>query len=171
MAEYLNDYSDVSPAPTPPPTLLDCPVRNVTKNEDGSIECEIDHWEFGWMSYTAAAGDSQSAKLHAKLLVDHPNMPATPIHVVVVTGEMVKQEARRRILAIAPDWKQRNLNAEQAALLKKGEANWDADETARWSAAEAIWIQINAVRAASNTIEALDPIPDDYTDDKHWSAS
>ena len=169
MSDIFDD--NPQPAPAPPPTLLDCAVRNVSQNTYGSIECEIEHWKFGWIPYTARASDDQSADLHAKLLVDHPYMPFTPVPVVVVTGEMVKQEARRRILAIAPDWKQRNLNAEQAALLKKGQENWDADEMARWSAAEAIWIQINAVRAASNTIEALSPIPDDYTDDKHWSAS
>lgn len=75
----------------------------------------------------------------------------------------VKREAERRILAIVPEWKQRNLTAQAAILAKKGEANWTTEEQAAWDAGEAIWTQIAAIRAASDAIEAMDPIPDPVT--------
>ena len=86
-----------------------------------------------------------------------------------VTAENVKAEAMRRILAIAPEWKQRNLTAQAVVLAKKGEANWTADEQAAWDAGEAIWTQIAAIRVASDAIEAMDPIPQNYADDTHWA--
>lgn len=81
---------------------------------------------------------------------------------------MVKREAQRRILAIVPAWKQRNLLAQATILAKKGEANWTAQEQAAWAAGEAIWTQVAAIRAASDVIEALDPIPTDFDDDARW---
>lgn len=80
----------------------------------------------------------------------------------------VKAEAYRRIIAICPEWKQRNLTAQATQLLRKGEANWTQDEAAAWAAGQAIWEQIAEIRAASDTIEAMDPIPTDYDDDSYW---
>jgi len=85
-----------------------------------------------------------------------------------ITAQQVKDEAYRRIVAICPEWKQRNLTAQAAILAEKGRANWTADELAAWDAGEAIWQQIAAVRAASDVLEAMDPIPDDYASDEHW---
>jgi hypothetical protein len=31
-----------------------------------------------------------------------------------------------------------------------------------------MWNRIKAIRAASDEIEAMNPIPRDYQDDKHW---
>lgn len=84
------------------------------------------------------------------------------------TPAMVKREAMRRILAIAPEWKQRNLTAQAVLLQHKGVASWTGDETAAWAAGEALWARIAAIRAASDTIEAMAPIPADYADDSHW---
>lgn len=80
--------------------------------------------------------------------------------------EAVKAEAYRRIIALCPEWKQRNLTAQAAQLAKKGEANWTQAEADAWAAGEALWTQIAAIRAASDTIEALDPIPDDFSE--YW---
>jgi hypothetical protein len=80
----------------------------------------------------------------------------------------VKAEAYRRIIAICPEWKQRNLTARAAQLAKKGEANWTQDEAAEWAAGEAIWDQIATIRTKSGVIEAMDPIPEDYTADTYW---
>ena len=87
---------------------------------------------------------------------------------VAPTSESVKAEAHSRILAICPEWKQRNLTAQATLLAEKGRSNWSADELAAWTAGEDIWTQIAAIRAASDTIEALDPIPDDYNADSRW---
>lgn len=104
-----------------------------------------------------------SAKTGQVVYDDTADMPPTP-----TTPQQVKDEAYRRIIAICPEWKQRNLTAQAAILAEKGRANWTADELAAWEAGEAIWSEIAEVRTASDTIEAMDPIPLDYTDDKYW---
>lgn len=87
---------------------------------------------------------------------------------VPATVEGVKAEAYRRIIAIVPEWKQRNLTAQAAQLAKKGEANWTPEEAAAWSAGEAIWNQVATIRAKSDALEAMSPIPVDYKDDRWW---
>lgn len=66
----------------------------------------------------------------------------------------VKGEAAARIVAIAPEWKQRNLTAQAVLLAEKGRARWTAEEAAAWAAGEALWRRIAAIRAASDAIEA-----------------
>ncbi|MDN2584078.1 hypothetical protein [Aquibium sp. ELW1220] len=98
-----------------------------------------------------------------------PVPPApTPEQLRAEQIEAVKAEAMRRILVICPEWKQRNLTAQAAILAEKGRANWTTDELAAWNAGKAIWDRIAAVRMRSDAIEALDPIPADFTDDQHW---
>lgn len=80
----------------------------------------------------------------------------------------IKQEAARRIFAVCPEWKQRNLTAQAAQLAKKGESNWTQAEAEAWTDGEALWAQIAAIRAASDTLEAMDPLPDDITADNLW---
>lgn len=92
-----------------------------------------------------------------------------PVEVGTVTAEDVKAEAMRRILAIAPEWKQRNLTAQAAILAKIGESNWTPEQAAAWAAGETLWSQIAAIRAASDLIETLDPIPTDYRNDQYWT--
>ena len=87
---------------------------------------------------------------------------------IPATVEMVKAEAGRRIIAICPEWKQRNLTAQAVQLAKKGEANWTPEEQAAWDAGEALWNQIAAIRAKSDLLEAMNPIPVDYTLDTYW---
>lgn len=87
------------------------------------------------------------------------------------TPEQVKAEAQRRITAIAPEWKQRNLIAQAAILAEKGRANWTAEELAAWDAGSLVWVSIVATRTVSDVIEAMDPIPADFDDDTHWPAS
>lgn len=83
---------------------------------------------------------------------------------------LVKAEAERRILAIVPAWKQRNLLARATLLAEKGRDTWTDAELAEWTAGEAIWAQVVAIRTASDRIEAMIPIPDDFTADSHWAA-
>lgn len=92
----------------------------------------------------------------------------TPAVKPPATPEDVKAEAYRRIVALCPEWKQRNLTAQAAQLAKKGEANWTPEEAAAWAAGEALWNQIAAIRAASDVIEAMDPIPSNITAADLW---
>lgn len=102
---------------------------------------------------------------HVEWLEDDPIDPPEPDPIM---AQNVKAEAYRRIIAICPEWKQRNLTAQAVLLAEKGRSNWTDEEQAAWDAGEVIWSQISAIRAASDVLEALDPIPTDYMDDKHW---
>ncbi|MEP3049412.1 MAG: hypothetical protein ABJL55_16310 [Roseibium sp.] len=84
------------------------------------------------------------------------------------TIAIVKSEAERRILLICPVWKQRNLTARAAELAIKGVANWTADEQSEVNAGQLLWDQIKAIREASDALEAMDPIPQDFDDDSYW---
>ncbi len=70
----------------------------------------------------------------------------------------IKVEAATRILAIAPEWAQRNLTARAAdlALLYPGTKGIDLPEPERseYLAGQAVWERIRAIRDASNSIEA-----------------
>lgn len=68
-----------------------------------------------------------------------------------VTAADVKAEAARRIEARWPLWKQLNLSREGGIAMDEMHAG------------------IDAIRAASNALEAQDPIPADYRADHHWS--
>lgn len=83
--------------------------------------------------------------------------------------QRVKAEAQRRIISILPEWKQRNLTARAAELAIKGVANWTAEETLEYEAGQAIWNSIKIIREKSDELEAMNPIPDDYTNDSYWS--
>jgi len=145
--------------------------RNPTYTSDGAIDCEIEHPDYGWIPFTASADDAEQhgRDLFAAITDAGGIAPYVPPTPAPITAQQVKDEAYRRIIAICPEWKQRNLTAQAAILAEKGRANWTAEELAAWEDGEAIWAQIAAVRAASDVLEAMDPIPDDYIDDKHWS--
>lgn len=84
--------------------------------------------------------------------------------------ERVKFEARRRILARYPDWKQVNMTARGVALQDAWRLNstWTDAEAAEAAALQSAWAWIKAVRAASDAIEAINPIPADYATDARW---
>ncbi|MFN3254043.1 hypothetical protein [Roseibium album] len=85
-----------------------------------------------------------------------------------VTAKEVKEEAKRRILEIAPEWKQRNLTARAAELAIKGTANWNEEEQAEVTAGQAVWDMVKAIRAASDVLEAMKLIPLNFRDDENW---
>lgn len=70
----------------------------------------------------------------------------------------VRAIAEQKILAILPEYMQRNLTARAVELAVKnagkGSDQFSADERAEWTAGQAKWNAIKAVRAASNAIEA-----------------
>ncbi|MDF2797508.1 MAG: hypothetical protein K0R85_252 [Devosia sp.] len=73
------------------------------------------------------------------------------IHDLQITTTMVKAEAQRRIEAAYPLWRQLNITRE------------GGEDLARMSRA------IDAIRAASNRLEAREPIPPDFAADHHWN--
>ncbi len=79
-----------------------------------------------------------------------------PIPAPIYTVANAKAESRRRILALAPEWKQRNMLARSIELLRKdptisGLTAAEANEAAK---IEKAWAKITAVRTASNQLEA-----------------
>lgn len=67
----------------------------------------------------------------------------------------IKTEAQERIYTIVPAWKQTNLIARSIELRDiKDERVWTEIEAAEDAAIRAIWAQVKAIRAASNTAEA-----------------
>ena len=88
---------------------------------------------------------------------------------LIPTADMVKQEASRRILAIAPDYRQRNLLARSVELLRIGEANLTQEQRDEVLAMELIWETIQIIRAKSDLLESMQPIPSDYAADKYWT--
>lgn len=87
-----------------------------------------------------------------------------------ISAQDVKDEARRRILAVYPDWKQANMTARGVELIRKlaqGGA-WSQGEEAEATALEAAWDWIKTVRAAADSIELMSPLPRDFGDDGRW---
>lgn len=85
-----------------------------------------------------------------------------------VTPAAIKAEASRRILAIAPEWRQRNALARALQLQERLNAGWPltAEEQAEREALHALWAAVNAIRTRSDELEQT--LPDDYTDDAQW---
>lgn len=85
--------------------------------------------------------EEEAAAFAARLAAMHPSVT------------QVKMEAARRIGERYPVWRQLNLMREGGeALTEMGAA-------------------IDAIRDASNTIEAMDPIPQDFAADHRWPAA
>ncbi|MFC3704459.1 hypothetical protein ACFOOL_06800 [Devosia honganensis] len=83
----------------------------------------------------------------------------------------IKAEARRRIIAVMNEDKQRNtLAAGLEATMTYGAdpANWPPDLQQRQADAMAAWAEIERLRTRSDEIELMDPLPEDVTDDGLW---
>lgn len=96
----------------------------------------------------------------------------TPEELAAAARLEIKAEARRRILLIMTEDQQRNtLAAGQAAVMQYGSnpVDWPAELQERQLSAMAAWAEIERLRARSNEIEQMDPIPTDMSDDHLWS--
>ncbi len=86
----------------------------------------------------------------------------------------VKEEAGRRITAIMPEHKQRNALAEMLDSIGKHGADlaqWPDAERIIAATHQAAWDEIKRLRERSDALERMDPVPDDFTDDRHWIAT
>ncbi|WP_068314977.1 hypothetical protein [Polycladidibacter hongkongensis] len=96
--------------------------------------------------------------------------PEPPTRAEIIA--QIKAEAHRRIVSYCPEWKQRNLTARAAELalrLSQG-ATLTAEGRAEVAAGQVIWDHITAIRAASDALEAMEPLPDDVTAAELWPA-
>ena len=87
---------------------------------------------------------------------------------ITLTPDDVKAEAERRILAVASLARQSNDNARANELLEVGVEKLTSEQMAEYRALRRRRRLIDHIRATSNRLEQ-DPIPLDYTADKHWT--
>ncbi len=87
----------------------------------------------------------------------------------------VRAEAARRMMVLVGARDERHLDIiitngarEAIRLLRKGQANWTPEEAQRAAALERMDRAIDAIRAASNRLEAMNPVPEDYADERWW---
>lgn len=85
-----------------------------------------------------------------------------------IASDFVKAERQRRIRQIADTDKQAYYSRVMIALLERGKETWTADEIALVDAIRAGNAKIDAIVAAAAEIEAMEPIPADFADDKYW---
>ena len=102
---------------------------------------------------------------------DNYNLDGTPAPDPAPTTEQVKSEAGRRILDVCPEWQQRNYIATDltyAKIIQAGGSLTPEQEESR-EAIESVWVAIQTLRSKSDEIEAMSPIPQDFTNDSYWS--
>lgn len=89
-------------------------------------------------------------------------VPADSLDAVKSAGQRVaeqiadiKKQAMIAILAIAPEWKQRNMMARSLELERKDrKQGLTAEEQAEIDAMESVWAQVKAIRTQSDADEA-----------------
>lgn len=88
----------------------------------------------------------------AQAIIDaHDSLPVLKTRKVAA----VKAEARRRILALYPEWKQANLAARGTELVNlRTQRAWTPTEQEEADAMQSAWDAIKAIRTASDRIEA-----------------
>ena len=87
------------------------------------------------------------------------------------TADQVKAEAERRILAIVPEWKQRNMITFGVEAIRdhgSDASSWPVELQAMNTTVQDIWNRIKTIRTRSDEIETMKPIPADFMDDKYW---
>jgi len=102
---------------------------------------------------------------------DRYNTDGTPAPDPEPTVEQVKAEAGRRILDVCPEWKQRNHIATDLTYTKIIQAGGSltAEQEESRVAIESVWASVQNIRSKSDEIEAMSPIPQDYTNDSYWN--
>lgn len=75
------------------------------------------------------------------------------LHPGAVPG-LIKAEARRRIVARVPEWRQTNFTARMIELVRLGAQNWTPEQQAEAAAIEATWEWVKRIRARSDELEA-----------------
>lgn len=83
----------------------------------------------------------------------------------------IKRAVSIRIHNVMSDTAQRNaLAAQQEAILTHGPyiSEWPPEARAEAEADLAKWAEIRRLRARSNELEAMEPLPENPDDDQHW---
>jgi hypothetical protein len=113
---------------------------------------------------------------YRKLIDGIPELGIEPTYITAYVAPIVdvsvalQAEAGRRILARYPDWYQRNMIAEAAALTEALiVGSWTTAQTTRSNELKAAWAWVDSVRSRSNELEANPSlIVGDISDDGNW---
>lgn len=94
---------------------------------------------------------------------------------IMPTADDVRAEASRRMIKLTNAKDEHHLlivisnhSREIIRLLRKGRNNWSEGEVARAQKLEEIDAAIELIRAASNSLEVLPRVPEDYRSDRYW---
>ncbi len=79
---------------------------------------------------------------------------------------LVKAEAQNRILSKYPIWRQSNMLSEKIDLVSK--SSLTEAEQQRLDEINAQFDEIVQIRAFSDALELMTPIPEDYRDNQYW---
>lgn len=152
VIKYSSDYAGFDPAVGVKPGYRWVPVESETVGTPGPLMGASD-------SVIVEQARVVKRTTHAAIAIDSQKMA-------------VKNEARRRILARFPELKQTNMVARGVELQEiwRQSAAWTAEEQAEANALAAARGWIKAVRAASDLLELMNPIPGDFNNDRHWPA-
>ena len=147
----LAEYNVFEVVPTDKPTHTDGELAVQT----GGVVKVGNEWQWEWVVRPKTTGELAT---EAANLVQNVNARIMSI----------KREASKRIIAIAPEWKQSNMLARAITLLRKGEANLTTAEALEVSKMDAVWAEIQRIRSVSDTLEAVERPLEDFADDRHW---
>ena len=139
-------------------------LKNLTYNEHGGIDGELTLPSGETVPYTVELG----SELEETLKASGEAISQYVAPEVIVLVEDIKREANRRILGFLPMHAQNNMMMASISLIHKGQANWTAEDTAVAAKNLAAEAYIKAVRAKSNEIETISPLPEDYADASRW---
>lgn len=134
-------------------------------NKHGSIDITIDEMRMSVPDDMSNRHRRMIAEWEAKGNVIAPYTAPAP------TTAEVKAEANRRIVAIMPEYTQRNVMALALETMQQygtDPAQWPAPLKAINDATMTKWASIKTIRTKSDQIEAMSPIPSDFKNDSYW---
>ncbi len=151
-------------------------VHSATKHVSGAIDMqirvEVDGVEKS-LPFSYCPGDPYGlGPAIDRWWAEHPDFPVESAPAPEISPDAVKAEAARRIDLIMKDYEQRNalaLGQEMVLTYGPDATKWPADKQGTLSAIMGKWAAIKVIRAKSDDIETMSPIPADYADDKYWA--
>ena len=178
-------------------------IRNIAFNQFGTIDCEIDHPEWGWIPFTADPDDPEElGRLVYDAALEAGPAPYVPPAPEPVSADDVARERDRRLeldFEFGGVMYQRDrvsmsriAGASQLAALaiaqgaQAGDLLWHGGDTPfGWIASDDTVTPMDAQTViafgmaaaaretqlvfAARNLRNMDPIPDDFADDKWWS--
>lgn len=142
-------------------TKLDLAVRAVCPDIVGVRVGDLNDRNTWSIEFSSSATSQQRQDALSVIAGFDPGKPS---------ADDIKNEARRRIVSLLPEWKQANMTARGVELLtlRVSGSQWSQSEQGEAAAIQAAWAWVRSIRAASNELETTRPA--DFASDTHWPA-